>query len=229
MVAEDSSETQTTTGFTRGIGSAGPSLPSNPKSGTQMRKPPSLSTLAMPTFNGVRPPSQSSIHALAALVIRLPRENRDLLYTLIELIKATANRSQRTKMPLANLLLVFCPSLNIKPGLLRVFCESEDIWKAPPKAVETPARSGAVAQETLDLSQHSPMQPSPVTDDSESGNSTGARPRNMRARRGAIQTVYAQGSDSSLSIILHQIWSQRALRCSRMTPLLRMYRSPMYS
>ena len=199
MVAE-SSETQTTSSFTRGIGNAGPSLPPNSKSGNQMRKPPSLSTLAMPTFNGVRPPSQSSIHTLAALVIRLPRENRDLLYTLIELIKPTANRSQRTKTPLANLLLVFCPNLNIKPGLLRAFHGSEDIWKAPPKTVETPARSGAEAQENLDVPQHSPMQPSPVTDDSESGNSTVAGPRNMRARRGAIQTVYAQASDSSLSI-----------------------------
>ena len=140
-----------------------------------MRKPPSLSTLAMPTFNGVRPPSQSSIHTLAALVIRLPRENRDLLYTLIELIKATTNRSQRTKMPLASLLLVFCPILNIKPGLLRVFCESEDIWKAPLIAVLL-GQVPRLRKPWMYPSIHSPMQPSSVTDDSESRNSTGADP-----------------------------------------------------
>ena len=200
MVAEETSEIQKTGNSTRGIGSAGPSLPSGPKSGIQMRKPPSLSTLAMPTFSGVRPPSQSSIYALAGLIIRLPRENRDLLYTLVELIKATADRSQRTKMPLANLLLVFCPSLNIKPGLLRVLCESEDIWKAPPKTFGTPAQPDPDAQEDLDVSQSSSAESSPITEDSESANSAGARPRNMRARRGAVQTIYAQASDSLLSI-----------------------------
>ena len=201
MVAEEASEAQTASNSTRGIGTVGPSLPSNPKSGNQMGKPPSLSTLAMPILSGVRQPSQYSIHVLAALVIRLPQENRDLLYTLVELIKATANRSHQTKMPLANLLVVFCPSLNMKPSLLRVLCESEDIWKAPPKPVETPAQSDAEAQENLDVSQSSSMQPSPITDvDSESGSSTGARPRNMRVRRGAVETIYAQASDSLLSI-----------------------------
>ncbi|KAF9650596.1 RhoGAP-domain-containing protein [Thelephora ganbajun] len=200
MVAEETSEIQATSNSTRGVGSVGPPLPSGPKNGSQMRKPPSLSTLAMPTFNGVRPPSQSSIHALAALVIRLPQENRDLLYTLVELIKATANRSRQTKMPLANLLLVFCPSLNMKPGLLRVLCESEDIWKAPPKAVETLAQSDVEAHENSDVSQPSSVEPSPIADDSESGSLTGARPRNMRARRGAVEMIYAQASDSLLSI-----------------------------
>ncbi|KAF9792556.1 hypothetical protein BJ322DRAFT_56272 [Thelephora terrestris] len=200
MVAEETSEIQKTGNSTRGIGSAGPSLPSGPKTGIQMRKPPSLSTLAMPTFNGVRLPSQSSIYALAGLIIRLPKENRDLLHTLVELIKATANNSQRTKMPMANLLLVFCPSLNIKPGLLRVLCESEDIWKAPPKTVKTPAQSDPGAQENFGASQPSSAESSPITEDSESVSSTGAVPRNVRARRGAVQTIYAQASDSSLSI-----------------------------
>lgn len=200
MVAEETAEAQTTSHSTRGVGSVGPSLPSNPKNVAQMRKAPSLSTLAMPTFSGVRQPSQSSIHALAGLVIRLPQENRDLLYTLVELIKATANRSQQTKMPLANLLLVFCPTLNIKPSLLRVFCESEDIWKAPPKNVQTPAQLDSEVRENLDISQPSSAEASPITDDSESANSTGARLRNTRTRRGAIGTIYAQASDSLPSI-----------------------------
>ena len=191
---------QTTSNSTRGVGSVGPSLPSNPKNVAQMRKAPSLSTLAMPTFSGVRQPSQSSIRALAGLITRLPRENRDLLYTLVELIKATASRSQQTKMPLANLLLVFCPTLNIKPSLLRVFCEMEDIWKAPPKTVETPAQSDSEVREILDISQPSSAEASPITDDSGSANSTGARLRNTRTRRGAIETIYAQASDSLSSI-----------------------------
>ena len=201
MVAEETSQTQTITNSTRGVGSVGPPLPSNPKSATQMRKPPSLSTLVMPSFSGVPPPSQSSIHALAALIIRLPRENRDLLYTLVELIKATVNRSHQTKMPLANLLLVFCPSLSINPNLLRVLCESEDIWKVPPKTVETPARPNAEAQENLDASYPSSAELSPIMDvDSESGSPTGVRPRNMRTRRGPIKTICVQASDSLLSI-----------------------------
>jgi len=201
MIAEEASGTQTANSSTRGVGSAGPSLPSNPKSGYQMRKPPSLSTLTMPTFNGIRPTSQSTIHALAGLVMRLPQENRDLLYTLVELIKATAKGSQQTKMPLANLLVVFCPSLNMKPSLLRVLCESEGIWKAPPRSVETPAQSDAVAEEESETSQPPSTESSPITDaDSESGGSIGARPRNTRTRRGAIGTIYAQPSDSSSSV-----------------------------
>ena len=198
MIAEEASEDQTANSSTRGVGSVGPSLPSGPKAGYQMRKPPSLSTLTMPTFNGVRPPSQSTIHALAGLVMRLPRENRDLLYTLVELIRATAKGSHQTKMPLANLLLVFCPSLAIKPSLLRVLCESEDIWKPPPKTVETPAQSDAGVEEMSETSQPPSMESSPV--DSESGSSIGVRPRIMRTRRGAVGTIYARASDSSLSV-----------------------------
>ena len=201
MIAVESSEIQAANNSTRGIGSVGPSLPSGPKSGYQMRKPPSLSTLSMPTFNGVRPTSQSTIHALAALVTRLPQENRDLLYTLVELVKATAKESHQTKMPLANLLLVFCPSLNMKPSLLRVLCESDDIWKTPPRTVETRTQSDAGVEEKSETSQPPSMEPSPITDvDSESGGSTGARPRNMRTRRGAVGTIYAQTTDSLLSI-----------------------------
>ncbi|KAF9071663.1 hypothetical protein BDP27DRAFT_1321691 [Rhodocollybia butyracea] len=111
-------------------GQRGPPLPSNPKSGMQnLRKPPSLSTLAMPNFSGMRPPSRSLLNALKTLLAKLPTENKDLIRTVVQLIKATAKESQQTKMPLSNLLLVFCPSLNMNPPLLRVLCEADDLWE----------------------------------------------------------------------------------------------------
>lgn len=111
-------------------GARGPGLPSGPRGGAfpAMRKPPSLSTLAMPSFSGMRPPSKNLLKALTSLISRLPRENRDLIRTVTELIKATAKESKDTKMPLSNLLLVFCPSLNMSPPLLRVLCEGEGLW-----------------------------------------------------------------------------------------------------
>lgn len=99
----------------------------------QIRKPPSLSTFAVPVFMP-RTPSQSLINAFASLISRLPLENRDLMRTVVELIMATARRSKETKMPLSNLLLVFCPSLAMSPPLLRLLCEGEGIWDGPIKA-----------------------------------------------------------------------------------------------
>lgn len=93
-----------------------------------MRKPPSLTTLAMPSFNGMRPPSITLLTTLQSYLAELPEENRDLIRTVVELIKATAKESKETKMPLSNLLLVLCPSLNINPPLLKVLCEGEGIW-----------------------------------------------------------------------------------------------------
>jgi hypothetical protein len=109
----------------------GPPLPSSVRNGIpnpMLRKPPSLSTLAMPSFSGMKPPSKSLLNALRTLIGRLPQENRDLIRIVAELIKATARESKATKMPLSNLLLVFCPSLNMNPPLLRVLCEGEGIW-----------------------------------------------------------------------------------------------------
>lgn len=105
-----------------------------PRSATNLplRKPPSLSTLAMPSFAGMRALSDAQVNALSFLISKLPAENRDLLCTVVELIKVTAARSRDTKMPLGNLLLVFCPSLNMSPTLLRVLCEAESIWNGPP-------------------------------------------------------------------------------------------------
>ncbi|KAH9949638.1 RhoGAP-domain-containing protein [Amylocystis lapponica] len=112
----------------------GPSLSTSPLTGLPhgMRKPPSLSTLAVPGFAGKRTVSDSLLNALTWLISQLPRENRDLLYTVVELIKATADNSKETKMPLGNLLLVFCPSLNMNPTLLRVLSEADTIWEGAP-------------------------------------------------------------------------------------------------
>jgi hypothetical protein len=105
-----------------------PGLPQGPKSGFAVRKPPSLSTLSMPTFSGIPPPSTSLVAEIKSLVSKLPQENYDLLRTVVDLVKATGKESTKTKMPLSNLMLVFCPSLNMAPPLLKVFCEAEGIW-----------------------------------------------------------------------------------------------------
>ena len=82
----------------------------------------------MPSFNGMRPPSKLLLKTLQSLLSQLPEENRDLIRTVAELIRATAKESKDTKMPLSNLLLVFCPSLSMSPPLLKVLCEAEGIW-----------------------------------------------------------------------------------------------------
>ncbi|KAF9808928.1 hypothetical protein IEO21_07693 [Rhodonia placenta] len=120
------------------------SPPTHQRSGSalELRKAPSLSTLAVPSFAGKRVVSDSLLNALTWLISRLPAENRDLLYTVAELIKATAAHSSQTKMPLGNLLLVFCPSLNMAPELLRVLCEHDIIWQGVPEPVaDTPEAS----------------------------------------------------------------------------------------
>lgn len=122
-----------------------------------LRKAPSLSTLAMPSFAGKRSVSESLLNALTWLLARLPRENRDLLYTVIELIRATAARERETRMNLGNLLLVFCPSLNMNPTLLRVLCEHESIWAGLPQVVIEPepteegAKRESQGSEVLDI------------------------------------------------------------------------------
>ena len=121
--------------------------------------PPLSSIPTISTFNEFRPPSQPTVHALAALVMRLPRENRDLMYTLTELIKAATNGntngSHGTKTPFENLLPVFCAILGMTPDLLRVLCESEDVWRIPSTPVEPPTQSDAGVEEKLGTSQPS--------------------------------------------------------------------------
>ncbi|KAH9956913.1 hypothetical protein BC827DRAFT_1157555 [Russula dissimulans] len=119
----------------RSISGKGPSLPSGPHDAHSLRKPPSLSTLALPNFSGMRPPSQGLLNAFASLLARLPQENRDLLRTVIDLINFVAQRKD-IRMPLSNLTLVLCPTLNMSPPILRVLCEAEGIWNGPPEGWE---------------------------------------------------------------------------------------------
>ena len=114
----------------RKLGGKGPSLPSGPRDGP-LRKAPSLSTLALPNFSGMRPPSQPLLNTIASLLARLPRENRDLLRTVIDVINFVVQRKE-IRMPLSNLTLVLCPTLNMSPPIFRVLCEAEGIWNGPP-------------------------------------------------------------------------------------------------
>lgn len=113
-----------------------PGLPSGPRSGfnAAVRKAPSLTTLAMPSFNGMPAASDSLIQTLRSLVAQLPVENRQLVRTVVELINATAQASKHTKMPLSNLLLVFCPSLSMSPPLLKALCDIPAIWEELPES-----------------------------------------------------------------------------------------------
>lgn len=102
--------------------------PPKSKPMTNLHKVPSLSTLAMPSFSGMPPASTVLIKNLRSLISQLPDENHDLVLTVVELIRATYDASKETKMPLSNLLLVFCPSLNMSPPLLKALCTSPGIW-----------------------------------------------------------------------------------------------------
>ncbi|GJE94907.1 RhoGAP-domain-containing protein [Phanerochaete sordida] len=118
-------------------GNTSPTSPGSSRGFPMLRKPPSLSTLAMPSFAGTRSMSDATIATLASLLAELPPVNRDLLYTVVELIQATSARSKETRMTLGNLLLVFCPSLNMSPPLLRVLCEAPRIWDGRPLSSRT--------------------------------------------------------------------------------------------
>ena len=112
----------------RSVSGKGAMSSSKSHDGHSLRKPPSLSTLALPNFSGMRPPSQDLLNAFASLLARLPQENRDLLHTVIDLINFVAQR-KAIRMPLSNLTVVLCPTLNMSPPILRVLCEAESIWK----------------------------------------------------------------------------------------------------
>ena len=213
MSAESRSGDQTQKGSILGRGSkGGPSLPTGPRNGlSMMRKPPSLSTLSLPNFSGVKPPSQSLINALRSLIAQLPQENRDLIRTVTELIKMTAQQSKETKMPLSNLLLVFCPSLNMNPPLLRALCEGEGIWgdtrsaDDPPTGTEgVPSKDGKGVRDTsqtdirqvpADLTDSTPEKPP------KEGRST--LRLGTTERRGPVPTIYldSQSCESLADIV----------------------------
>jgi hypothetical protein len=121
-----------------------------------LRKPPSLSTIGMPKFGGAHPPSELLRKTLSTLISRLPQENRDLLFTVTEVINHTAKRSSETKMPLSNLLLVLCPSLTMKPSLLQALCESQGIWNGVhqcKEALDLDIIAGETSQSSLGSSE----------------------------------------------------------------------------
>ena len=108
-----------------------------------LRKPPSLSTFTLPSLDGIRPASHALISTLWSLIAKMPKENRDLLRTVVELVRATAEASKLTKMPLGNLLMVFLPSLNISAQLFRVLCEEERVWTGLVDVLEDEHGSGS--------------------------------------------------------------------------------------
>lgn len=118
----------------------GPGLPTSPTKGNvkaHVRKAPSLSTFSS-SAPAPRAPSGNLLNVLSSLIAKLPTENRDLLRTLAELMRVTARRMKETKMPLTNLILIFCPTLQMSGALLRVLCEGEGIWDGPSKGAEKP-------------------------------------------------------------------------------------------
>ncbi|KAI0087952.1 hypothetical protein BDY19DRAFT_994379 [Irpex rosettiformis] len=167
---------------------------SPPRTGLGLRKPPSLSTLAMPSFAVHRTVSNETTRAMSTLIAQLPVENRDLLYTVVELVNATATASKETKMPLGNLLLLFCPSLGVSHALLRVLCEAKDIWTPPAKGDDqTPALpeiSGKPQASSGSSSINNDSSSSFSITDSESDISSlpAARPRGGK-RRGPVATM----------------------------------------
>ncbi|KAH7875370.1 uncharacterized protein C8R40DRAFT_1103808 [Lentinula edodes] len=178
-------------------GQRGPPLPSGPKNGLQgLRKPPSLSTLAMPNLSGLRPPSRSLLNVLKSLVRQLPIENRDLILTVTDLIKATAKESQHTRMPLNNLLLVFCPSLNMNPPLLKVLCEAEDIWEQEdPSPVLDIKREDAI----LDISPSSDIAEAGHTARPDTSDTTAAQ----EIDEGSLSSASASSSPPTSSRVIH--------------------------
>ncbi|KAF8329328.1 hypothetical protein F5887DRAFT_1004759 [Amanita rubescens] len=219
--------------------SHGLGLPSGPKPGSLppgMKKPPSLSTLAVTSFKDMRPPSNSLIRAIRALISQLPEENRHLLRTLVDVINATSTNEKETKMPLSNLLLVFYPSVQITPPLLKILCETKEIWD---EEMETPImdvkreKAGSSASSTSEIYSDAPDgmvereslsggirtsedHTSSLSDHQASAEGSidlveglARRRPSPRPRRDPESTVYmdAECSCSSTSLLLHELSS----------------------
>ncbi|QRV82532.1 Rho GTPase-activating protein gacZ [Ceratobasidium sp. AG-Ba] len=60
------------------------------------------------------------------LVDQLPQVNYVLLHELCHLLRYTADRAGTTKMPLGNLLLLFCPTLGFSASFLRCLVEGQE-------------------------------------------------------------------------------------------------------
>lgn len=213
----------------------GQGLPSSPKANFGgLRKPPSLSTLAMPSFHGIPPASKALLATLRGLIKQLPVENRDLVRTVVDLIKETS-KVKETKMPVSNLLVVFCPSLNLTPPLLKVLCEAEGIWNDLPDDVDVavidaryagvspaskPAREDDARSDTTSSTTESDslLSMRPSLDDPSDYHASAEesiyegkvlqRPREDKYERAEVPTVYldsrSQYTSSSTSFLAEQ-------------------------
>jgi len=116
----------------------------------------------------VKPPN-SLLREFNRLVQKLPRENRDLLQTIVELLARTAVHAKTTKMPLSNLLLVFCPSVSINPSVFKIMVENhEPIFNQAllPPPSPTPSEhpsEDSIVYEDINLA-NTTSQPTPSTD-----------------------------------------------------------------
>lgn len=114
---------------------------------------------------------------LKVLMNRLPRENYDLLHEISKLLRITAQNSKATKMPLSNLLLVFCPSLQLSPTFLKVVIERQDYLfgdgemghVAPSRTTENSSQSSGsrLRGGTAHYTRRSKEQVAQVVDDSK--------------------------------------------------------------
>jgi hypothetical protein len=116
----------------------------------------------------VKPPN-GLLREFNSLVQKLPQENHDLLQTIVELLARTAVHAKTTKMPLSNLLLVFCPSVGINPSVFKIMVENhEPIFDQallpPPSPVPSERRSeDSVVYEDINVA-NTTSQPTPSTD-----------------------------------------------------------------
>lgn len=85
----------------------------------------------------LRTASAQLISDLQQLIWKLPDENRSVLHELCRLLRRTADHSATTKMPLSNLVLVFCPTLNMNPSLLSLLVETQDDIFGPVQLADT--------------------------------------------------------------------------------------------
>ncbi|CAE6478986.1 unnamed protein product [Rhizoctonia solani] len=80
---------------------------------------------------------------IKVLVDQLPQVNYNLLHELCHLLRYTTEHVHTTKMPIGNLLLLFCPTLGFSAGFLRCLVEGQDVlfeWgrKPPVEALPPP-------------------------------------------------------------------------------------------
>jgi hypothetical protein len=76
--------------------------------------------------------SPEKVKRLSSLILHLPRENRELLRTVADIIYFTARREGTLFRSKEDILLVFSSNLDISPPLLRILCEDHDIWPEGP-------------------------------------------------------------------------------------------------